>query len=394
MSVVKSGVAPSGGVGAPQAASCLRVDPHKLNLVCEDVETRRMLLEQTNAVLDGDWDKTEITFDQLDLFAACQQRFVDRLPWEETEFYRRVIRDIANGVSKWGCSSEDAFRARLENEIDVLFETIRDHGYATQDELGNEPLRDEVCVAVSREGQFVFVDGKHRLSIARILGLPTIPVRVVARHKHWMEFRQELAEFAAGQLRGHIYQAIDHPDLSDFPAHKDHGRRELIRVALSDYDRAGKRSLDIGAQWGYMTQQMEAFGFQSVGVEASGTNVRFARRIKTAVEGQYEIWHGKIFEYPESAAADVIVALNIFHHLIKTHPLHAGLEAFLQKLQADVLIFEPHLPKHAWRQMEGAYRNYEPDQFVDFVSRHTGMQSIELIGTASDGRPLYKLARI
>lgn len=380
-------------VGEPAPKALLWVDPAKINLVCSGAETRGELLSQTNAVLDGDWDRATSEFGDLDLSLAVRQRFREGAAWEETGFYRRVCSEIAAGRSRWGCASEEALRRRLETDVDGLYGAISSGGYATQEQLGREPLRDEIAVAIGREGRFRFVDGKHRLAIARCLGLPAVPVRVTARHSEWCERRRELAEFAATQLRGKIYQAIDHPDLADFPAHKGHERAQMVRAALSEHEPAGRRLLDIGTQWGYMAQQMDKLGFSCVGVEASGANLRFARMIQEATEGGYEIWAGRIYDYPGVESMDVVLALNIFHHLIKTRELHDGLIALLRRMRAEVMIFEPHVPELAWRQMQGAYRNYEPDEFVAFVAEHAGMGSIERLGVADDGRPMYKLTR-
>ena len=43
--------------------------------------------------------------------------------------------------------------------------------------------------------------------------------------------------------------------------------------------------------------------------------------------------------------------------------------------------------------MADAFRNYSEDEFVQFVSNHTGLSGYQRLGVASDGRPLYKLWR-
>ena len=367
------------------------VDPLKINLVCADFETRRELARMEGEVIGGDWDRASSTpFDQLDAFLALRDRLIMGEPWEGTAFYKRIVKSIKNGTPKWGCNSEEAFQARLSGLIEPLYHAIRSEGYRTQRELGLDGS-DEVQVGIQRDGRLIFVDGKHRLSIARLLGLSRIPVHVAVRHERWEAFKQEIHEYAKTQLRGRIYQTIDHPDLADIPAHKGRDRVELLSSALANYDGEGKFLIDVGCEWGYMSQQMEKLGFRCLGVESNAKNVYFADKIRIATESVFEVWHGNLVDLPDPGA-DVLLALNVFHHLIKTENGHSGLIRFLNRLSPDVILFEPHLPERAFRQMQGAYRNYEPQEFAEFVAEHAGLSSIEYLGEADDERPIYRIS--
>lgn len=44
----------------------------------------------------------------------------------------------------------------------------------------------EILVDVGRDGELLLVDGRHRLSIAKILGLDEIPVVKHVRHEQWV----------------------------------------------------------------------------------------------------------------------------------------------------------------------------------------------------------------
>ena len=61
----------------------------------------------------------------------------------------------------------------------------------------------------------------------------------------------------------------------------------------------------------------------------------------------------------------------------------------LNTLQMDELFFEPHHPGEP--QMKGAYRNYSPDEFVEFIIANSNLKRADLIGIMKDGRSLYKL---
>ncbi|HEX2087174.1 MAG TPA: hypothetical protein VHF89_15945, partial [Solirubrobacteraceae bacterium] len=63
----------------------------------------------------------------------------------------------------------------------------------------------------------------------------------------------------------------------------------------------------------------------------------------------------------------------------------------------DVILFEPHLA-HQPGKMTGAYRNYAPDEFAEFVATNAGMSEIVFLGHEPDHysrwkRPLYKIVR-
>ncbi len=85
-----------------------------------------------------------------------------------------------------------------------LYNSIRKNGYKTQEELSKETVTatskdttidpylgeiNEIMVCIGREGDILFRDGGHRLSIAKILDIESIPVRVVKRHRKWQEKR-------------------------------------------------------------------------------------------------------------------------------------------------------------------------------------------------------------
>lgn len=378
----------TGGPGLPMTVRW--ADPERVNLIYGGADTKDVA-RLRGAVLDGDWDTPHrVAFMDLDVSKAIEQRFLHAVPWEQTEYYDRVVRSIEQGVQKWGCRDEADFRSRLDT-LDALYEDMRDNGYRSQAELGMKNPSDEVRVAVRRDGRLLFIDGRHRLAMARVLGMERIPVNVVARHQEWMHFREEVLEYIRPR-RGRVYQAVDHPDLRDLPAHHGSERVAMLRRAFEGYDASGKRLVDIGAHWGAMTQLMSEVGFQCTAVEANKRCARIAERLSVATESNYEVWRGDIFELPGADRFDGVLALNVFHHFIKTEELHAKLINFLGSLDADLMVFEPHVSDPP-AQMKGAYRNYAEREFVEFVAEHAQLEGIEYLDRASDGRALYLLTR-
>lgn len=368
----------------------LRLDPLKVNQVYggEDVGEIIHLREE---VRDGDWDlNVDRRFDEMPVHTALEDLLILERPWEESEFFQATAKKIERGTPKFGCNTVDELRQRGAL-LQKLADDIRANGFLSRSELGREQLADEVRVGIGRDGRFIFLDGRHRLSIARIFGIEEIPVHVSVRHPLWEEFRAQIRKYAT-ERDGRIYQSIDHPDLRDFPSHHKGERIALLSKALGDYDCAEKRLLDIGAHWGYMSQQMEKRGFVCTAVEANNRCARFAKRIRDATESRFDVWRGDIFDFPDAESQDVVLALNIFHHLIKTEELHQGLIEFLNRLESvELIFFESHI--HGSGHMRRASYDYEPQQFAEFVAKHAGLSSVELLGNARDGRALFKIAR-
>jgi hypothetical protein len=166
----------------------------------------------------------------------------------------------------------------------------------------------------------------------------------------------------------------------------------MIIGALEGHDASGERLLDIGAHWGYMTQQMEAFGFECTAVEGSKSCARFARVIRIATESKFAVWEGDILDFPNPEQYEVVLALGVFHHFLKTPELHGKLVDFLGRLSAETIIVEPHV-EAPLGGIGDACHSYAPREFAEFVREHTRLDHVERLGIAPDGRSLFKISR-
>lgn len=341
-------------------------------------------------VLGGDWDKQlDIKFEELDVFESFRDHFAEGKPWEETRFYARVLREMEKGRRKWGCTKPEQYLERLYKRIDPLYECIKRDGFKTQSQLGTGNKSDEIRVAVDRKGRILFMDGRHRLAISKLLGLELVPAKIILRHAEWVDFQKSIWQYAKTS-RGKIYQKIEHPDLGFFPAHHHDSRFEILRDSLDGYDCTGKALIDIGTHWGHMCHKFESLGFECFAIEKLASNIPFLRGIRDACSRRFEIWNGNIFEYPNVENMNVVLALNILHHFCKSEQLHEKLVQLLQRMKCELMFFQAHRHDPPG-QMEGAYRNYNEEEFVNFVSQHTGLTNRKKLGAAADGRPIYKL---
>jgi len=189
--------------------------------------------ENFGAVKGGDWDQRAPpsllqghpdratwylyrakVFTQSTRHQSFAAHFRNDVPWLDTEFIRKVLW-IVDHDHVWKCDSKREIRERCAY-FDALCTTIEMKGYRSQRELivnGAQEwpgllglLTDEILVDVGRDGELLFVDGRHRLSVAKILDLDAVPVVFQLRHPGWMEHRERVYE-SGGQGA--------HPDLQE-----------------------------------------------------------------------------------------------------------------------------------------------------------------------------------
>lgn len=349
-------------------------------------------------ILGGDWDKLDKRFDTLDVFNAIKQVCQQGMTWENTSFYQGILVSLKNGQFLYGCRNEKDIQNKCR-KIESLYSNIQLDGYKSQKELFNnghiqDPMmaEEEVAVSVGRHGDLLFSDGAHRLAIAKLLNLSSIPVKITVRHPEWIKFWDELKFYAReGKVTNDrkLYQPLTHPDLATIPAsHACEDRFQLISQNLSSNK---GQLLDIGANLGYFCHRFEEREFNCFAVENYPPTVYFLKKLARAENRKFKIISTSIFDSPEIRFThfNTVLALNIFHHFLKSKEDYDKLVGLLRTLDMEELFFEPHLPKEL--QMEGAYMNYSPEEFVEFISNNSSLHRSELLGNLEDGRPLYKL---
>jgi len=371
------------------------INPQKIEY-CLDGDFDRW--NNYSRVFDEDQHLLKKKFEDLDVYQAFKKRFKEGKKWEETKFYHRVLNQISKDVIKWGCKNKKDWDKRIK-EIESLYYEIKKSGYKPKEEVYfsegwirkiEKPVAilDDISVIINREGQLLFIDGRHRLSIAKLLNLSKVPFRVIARHKKWMDFRKELIFFAQNYQGGRLYQTLTHPDLQDIPFKHGEFRFNVIKKNLSI---SRGTLLDIGANLGYFCHKFEDEGLDCYALEENRLCVYFAEKLKKAENKKFKIIPESIFEYKKNqdTAFDVVLALNIFHHFLERENDHLQLIKLLKRLKVKELFFEPHNPEEIQRR--NPYRNYTPDQFVNFIIDNSCLNKAKLIGEAEDGRSIYKL---
>lgn len=180
-------------------------------------------------VIDGDWSRVRpddrlmfagryesaftpetrrtVPFESYGFYQSCLAHFNEGTPWEETAFYEWLIQNQEKSIMRYETRETIATQLAV---VDDLYETIKTEGYKSQTELGTSRWKpdsyDEVLVDIGRDGQFILDDGRHRLTLAKIIGVESIPVRVFVRHTEWQQHRYEYSN-------GTVSEPASHPDL-------------------------------------------------------------------------------------------------------------------------------------------------------------------------------------
>jgi len=342
-----------------------------------------------------DWDSSKnlMKFEETNCYKGHYQHFIEGREWQETEFYQRVLNKIESGIFLWGCSSEEEFIERCR-KLDKLYKDIKNNGFMTQKMLDrrgilrHEGIReqdDEIQFAVDRNGNLIHFEGQNRLSIAKILDLEKIPFRIIFRHETWMKFRKEIIHYVKKEMGGKTYLPLLHLDLSDIPSVWGNERFEIIKQNLTAN---GGRLLDIGAHWGYFCHRFEETGFHCTAVEDSPKNLYFLKKLKRAGYADFKIISNSIFNYEGELNFDVVLALNLFHHFLKGKESYYQLIKLLRKLKAGEMYFQSD--KKEGIKMKDSYKNYSPEEFVNFMVENSNFSKADCIGEVR-GHKIYKL---
>ena len=377
--------------------SRLHVDPYEIFLI-SPYEIKKSIYRQIEGVPNtafaygtikaGNWDSAALPIEEEEFIRAAKARFIEGKEWQSTIYYKEALDIMAKGKIIYQCSNKEDFENHLRS-FDKLFESIKKDGYKAQSELRGHTIKehidDEIAVHIDRNGHYIFCNGMHRFAIALILNIKYIPVMVCIRHTEWQSLINEIIAYAK-KNNGYVYQPLTHPDLRNIPSAHGEKRFKIIRENLPQ---SQGTLLDIGAHWGYFCHLFEEIGFDCYAVESAQEHIFFLNKLKKAGNKNFEIIKQSILDYKPDRFFDVVLALNIFHHFLKTKEDLNKLIALLGRMNMKTMFFEPHITTE--QQMQGAYKNFEHDEFVQFILANSCLNSAEIIGKAEDGRVIYKL---
>lgn len=182
-------------------------------------------------VAGGDWDQNVVPIAETQAYQSTVAHFEAGVPWTETEEFEAYRRRLEAGTQPKGCDTEAELADRFD-ELDTVYERIVAEGYRSQTQLWEErpdsqqalfykwdrtvdPRLDEVTVSIARDGTLLHSNrGEHRLAMAKLLSLRSIPVLVRRRHTDWQSIRTAIAVAAnLSDLDDRMRTHIDHPDI-------------------------------------------------------------------------------------------------------------------------------------------------------------------------------------
>lgn len=200
-----------------------------------------------------------------------------------------------------------------------------------------------------------------------------------------MKFRKEILLYIKTEMGGKAYQPLLHPDLTDIPSIWCNERFRIIKRYLNMNEGC---LLDIGAHWGYFCHKFEEIGFNCTAIEDSPKNLYFLRKLKRAGNASFKIINKSIFDSEDFLNFDVVLALNIFHYFLKEEESYYKLKKLFNRLKVREMYIQTDESEEI--KTRSRYKNYSPEEFVDFVEKNSNLTKADCIGEVR-GSKLYKL---
>jgi len=216
-------------------------------------------------VLPGEPVGRGVPFEQTPVYTSFREVFIDGGTWENTRFFHNLMKLMDRQGQVYRCTSREALLERLDSHVGQIWHSMRRHGYRSQAAiLESLWLRDaasgdfrpfqvagyhsaittnhEIKIGLNEDGDLLFLDGRHRMAIARLLDVPEVPVNVIFRHHLWLERRARLLDLL-GQppADGAGLLEPDHPDLPPRAASPEAVRRAEAEFAARGWPLPGFR---------------------------------------------------------------------------------------------------------------------------------------------------------
>ena len=176
-------------------------------------------------IMSGDWDKHLKRNRRPRIVKKVKRKqpneefvesFVDHIyrdiPISETSWYKKKVKKAGSPelVEKQAKNIADKLTA-LCNDIEI-------NGFHAPKSLFSNI--DPFSVCIDRNGEFIYMTGKHRYTVAKILAEKDeafkMPIRVAIRHAKWQAYRDEVYErIKLGKLVDEDLKQLSHPDLQD-----------------------------------------------------------------------------------------------------------------------------------------------------------------------------------
>lgn len=210
-------------------------DPHSVCWVDPTLITQSLIEQappypQWGRVVDGSWDHESEPFADRLVVQAIRQHFQHGTPWKETTLVEAYVDQLERFGNAWEYTSWADFGTRCA-EIEALYESLSEHGYEPAGQRDPDisesvaSLIAEINVDIGRNGEFYWRGyGQHRLAIAQLLDIASVPVVVNRRHRQWQAVRDRIRETKQSSIDSAFHA---HPDLQDIVNSRGHSAETL-----------------------------------------------------------------------------------------------------------------------------------------------------------------------
>jgi len=136
-------------------------------------------------VAPADWDTKESKFEDCFIYKSIDQRFNHGFGWEETPYVDRVEEFLERRECYKGYETVSEFKKYRLPYLDDLYHQVKQGNYKKQIDMSSGSVFDELTINIGQDDEVFFNSGgAHRLSMAKVAGVESIPALVVVRKDH------------------------------------------------------------------------------------------------------------------------------------------------------------------------------------------------------------------
>jgi 2-polyprenyl-3-methyl-5-hydroxy-6-metoxy-1,4-benzoquinol methylase len=359
------------------------LDPRSIRYVSLQYNPKK---EVSKSIAKGNWDSKISNFRKTQIFSSINEVFEKNIPLAQTKYFKKMRNAIEAGNDNRGCKTLKHYNEKYK-KLESVFEHIKkEYNPARIESPILESFPGKIVVAVGRNGEFILLRGHEYLALAIFLRLKSVPVQLEKRHYNWARFRKELYLHSQLYPKG-IYQPLLHPDLEKIPHHRK-GEEDRWALINKNLPFIKGTVLDIGSNLGYFCHKFEELGFECYALEKNYKYLYFLKKLRDFEHKKFKVLSKSVFDI-KTKKYDIVLALSIFHHFLRTKKLYNKMTKFLDELDMKIMFFEPHETGHGFKH---AYIDYSEIEFVNYILENSCLNNYKFLGRGERGRALYLLS--
>ncbi|WP_415054175.1 hypothetical protein [Halopseudomonas sp.] len=196
----------------------LLIDIADINMVIDDRSlakqhpSYRKIYKTVNTVIDGAfWEHVKPVNGKNVKLIGFREHFVLGVEWKETTLFKQYEQELLKKPNVQGCRDMHELIRLYEEKYDALYHQLALEGIkSARHNVDIEPI----YIYIHGDGRFVYTSGgNHRLNMAKVLGLKSVPVLVRGRHAEWQRIRDEYQTLGLSAFEQKYPSLVEHPDL-------------------------------------------------------------------------------------------------------------------------------------------------------------------------------------